>query len=129
MCVFQFFVIRARMKAKREAGLLLSSSAPSKSCRTSSKSKRHKDEEAVIALREKWREYKNRERSKWTAEKWQQHREKNKQAYHTRKAQIQRKVQKYCLCVFLKCQVTTDLFARMIWVYFVCLNFSISNIL
>ena len=78
-----FFVIRAKIKAEREAEALLSS-GPGEP--RSTHSKQHKDENAVTAQRAKWREWKSKEHSKWTAQRWRRHRERNLHAYYARKA-------------------------------------------
>ena len=98
-----FFVIRAKIKAEREAEALLSSgpSEPRSTC-----SKQHKDENAVAAQRAKWREWKSKERSKWTALRWRHHKEKNLHAYYARKAPEKgTKITRFSLWDF-KCHVS-----------------------
>ena len=101
--VFFIFVIRAKIKAEREAEALLSS-GPGEP--RSTRSKQRKDENAVAAQRAKWREWKSKERSKWTAQRWRRHRERNLHAYYARKAPEKgTKITRFSLWDF-KCHVS-----------------------
>ena len=102
------FVIRAKIKAEKEAEALLSS-GPGEP--RSTRSKQRKYENAVAAQRAKWREWKRKERSKWTAQHWRRHRERNLHAYYARKAPEKgTKITPVSLCVILNV-----MFQELLW--------------